>query len=68
MVADAYPLYRRQNNGETVLVRGHINVEICSTIKVVKYLYKYIYKGYDKVALNIIGANAVENIDETSQF
>ncbi|KAG6726965.1 hypothetical protein I3842_02G107600 [Carya illinoinensis] len=26
----------------------HINVEICSTIKAVKYLYKYIYKGHDR--------------------
>ena len=27
----------------------HINVEICSTIKAVKYLYKYIFKGHDKI-------------------
>ncbi|KAG6682590.1 hypothetical protein I3842_13G150700 [Carya illinoinensis] len=26
----------------------HINVEICSTIKAVKYLYKYVYKGHDR--------------------
>jgi hypothetical protein len=28
---------------------AHVNVEICSTIKVVYYLYKYIYKGHDKI-------------------
>lgn len=27
----------------------HINVEVCLTIKAVKYLYKYMYKGHDKV-------------------
>lgn len=27
----------------------HINVEICSTVKAVKYIYKYIYKGHDKI-------------------
>jgi hypothetical protein len=28
--------------------RVHINVEICSFISVVKYLYKYVYKGPDR--------------------
>jgi len=27
----------------------HINVEICSTIRAIKYLYKYVYKGHDKI-------------------
>ena len=31
----------------------HINVESCHNIKAVKYIYKYIYKGYDKGALRI---------------
>jgi len=26
---------------------AHINVEVCSTIKSVKYIYKYVYKGHD---------------------
>jgi len=25
----------------------HINVEVCSSITTVKYLYKYVYKGHD---------------------
>ena len=31
----------------------HINVESCHNIKAVKYIYKYIYKGYNKGALRI---------------
>lgn len=31
----------------------HTNVEICSGVKAVKYLYKYIYKGHDKVVVHI---------------
>ena len=31
----------------------HINVEICSSIRLVKYLYKYIYKGLDHVIISI---------------
>ncbi|KAH7546258.1 hypothetical protein FEM48_Zijuj01G0181200 [Ziziphus jujuba var. spinosa] len=46
----------------------HINVEICSTIKAVKYLYKYIYKGHDKVAMNIKSFKNNEDIDEIHSF
>lgn len=28
-----------------------INVEVCVGLKGVKYLYKYIYKGYDRIAV-----------------
>lgn len=36
----------------------HINVEVCSSIKSVKYLYKYVYKGHD------CSSFAVQNSDE----
>lgn len=28
----------------------HINVKICSSVKVVKYLYKYVYKGHNQIS------------------
>ena len=31
----------------------HINVEICSSIRSVKYLYKYVYKGPDRAVVSI---------------
>ncbi|XP_042979937.1 uncharacterized protein LOC122310117 [Carya illinoinensis] len=46
----------------------HINVEICSTIKAVKYLYKYVYKGHDRVAFNLISEQTNQQIDEIQQF
>ncbi|XP_042942909.1 uncharacterized protein LOC122277096 [Carya illinoinensis] len=46
----------------------HINVEICSTIKAVKYLYKYIYKGHDRVAFNLISEQNNQQVDEIQQF
>ncbi|KAG2688681.1 hypothetical protein I3760_09G107200 [Carya illinoinensis] len=46
----------------------HINVEICSTIKVVKYLYKYVYKGHDRVAFNLVSEQTNQQIDEIQQF
>ena len=33
--------------------RAHINVEACSSIKSVKYLFKYVYKGHDCINLEI---------------
>ena len=32
--------------------RAHINVEYCSSIKAVKYLYKYIFKGSDQATVS----------------
>ena len=28
--------------------QSHINVEVCTSFQAVKYLFKYIYKGYDR--------------------
>ncbi|RCV06716.1 hypothetical protein SETIT_1G185800v2 [Setaria italica] len=39
----------------------HINVEVCSSIKLVKYLYNYIYKGHDR-ALYTLNAKGNEKL------
>lgn len=44
----------------------HINVEICSTIKAVKYLYKYVYKGHDKIGFSMHSEEHV--LDEIKNF
>ena len=41
---------------------AHINVEICSGIVAVKYLYKYMYKGFDRATMQ------VDKQDEIKQF
>ncbi|XP_073152071.1 uncharacterized protein [Henckelia pumila] len=43
----------------------HINVEVCGGIKCVKYIYKYIHKGPDRVALEIRNG---QNCDEIQQY
>ena len=45
-----------------------INAEICSTIKAAEYLYKYIYKGHDRVAFIISCEESSENIDKIKYF
>ncbi|KAI7729723.1 hypothetical protein M8C21_020928 [Ambrosia artemisiifolia] len=86
---DAYPLYRRRDNGITAMVRGktldnrwvvpynpkllmmfncHINLEICSSIKSVKYLFKYIYKGHDKQVIQIDEDNQHTIMNEIKRF
>nr|XP_051201884.1 uncharacterized protein LOC127315434 [Lolium perenne] len=46
----------------------HINVEVCSSIKAVKYLYKYIYKGHDRTSFNIDQPDNDGNIDEIKRY
>ncbi|XP_076929151.1 uncharacterized protein LOC143593389 [Bidens hawaiensis] len=36
-----------------MMFNSHMTVEICSSIKSVKYLYKYVYKGHDKQVIQI---------------
>ena len=42
--------------------RCHLNVEICNSINAVKYLYKYVYKGPDKV---MYGVKSRDDLDLT---
>jgi hypothetical protein len=48
----------------------HINVEICSSIKAVKYMYKYIYKGLDRASYSVDKSNNGDKvvIDEIKRF
>ncbi|GJY02635.1 hypothetical protein Tco_0360787 [Tanacetum coccineum] len=86
---DAYPIYRRRDNGVTVKVRKaqldnrwviphnayllakfdcHINVEIYLTIKAVKYIYKYICKGCDRITFAMSSSDASSLIEEIDQY
>lgn len=50
--------------------QAHINVEVCSTVKAVKYLHKYIYKGYDSTNVKTVnvGSDGRIDYDEISRF
>lgn len=45
------------------LLNCHINVEVVSSIKSVKYLYKYIYKGHDAAAIVVSGTTDDQPIE-----
>ncbi|XP_058786723.1 uncharacterized protein LOC131661242 [Vicia villosa] len=91
---DGFPVYRRRDNGHTVLkngirfdnrhvvpynsgllkkFRGHINMEWCNQSSSIKYLFKYINKGYDRITAAVIrndevSQNAQKNVDEIKQY
>jgi hypothetical protein len=51
------------------LFNYHINVEACGSIKAVKYLFKYIYKGHDCASVAIRDANKDDgDVDEIKQY
>lgn len=45
----------------------HINVEVCSSIKSVKYVFKYVCKGHDKQVVNI-DQDGQQVINEIKRF
>ncbi|KAI5383244.1 hypothetical protein KIW84_070594 [Lathyrus oleraceus] len=91
---DGFPVYRRRDNGHTVLKNGiqvdnrnvvpynaklltkyqaHINMEWCNQSTSIKYLLKYINKGYDRIIAAIVPnddgtSNQPQNIDEIKQY
>lgn len=44
----------------------HINVEVCTSILAVKYLFKYVYKGHDRA--NVALCPAGTDIDEVQAY
>ncbi|KAL5647943.1 hypothetical protein ACJX0J_042298, partial [Zea mays] len=51
------------------LFNFHINVEACGSIKAVKYLFKYIYKGHDRASVAVTDANKADgDVDEIKQY
>nr|XP_027088479.1 uncharacterized protein LOC113709824 [Coffea arabica] len=85
----SYPLSRRRDDGNSVMIRDHqldnrwvilynayllakydchINVEVCSAIETVKYVYKYIYKGHDRVIYQLNTEQTNKIIDEIKNF
>ncbi|PWZ38653.1 ATP-dependent DNA helicase PIF1, partial [Zea mays] len=51
------------------LFNCHINVEACGSIKAVKYLFKYIYKGHDRASVVMRDASkAKDDVDEIKQY
>ncbi|AQK88287.1 hypothetical protein ZEAMMB73_Zm00001d038953 [Zea mays] len=51
------------------LFNCHINVEACGSIKAVKYLFKYIYKGHDRASVVMrYASKADDDVDEIKQY
>jgi hypothetical protein len=38
----------------------HINVEVCISVKAIKYIHKYIYKGHDRTTLEFSGEDEIK--------
>lgn len=47
---------------------SHINVEVCTSIKAVKYIYKYIFKGFDCTNVAITSEGQHVKYDEVTNY
>jgi len=47
---------------------AHINVEVCSSVTAVKYLFKYVYKGHDRVKFGFTENKQEEGNDEITNY
>ena len=47
--------------------RAHINIEACVTVKSVKYLFKYVYKGHDCANMEMVVEDG-EALDEIKTY
>ena len=47
--------------------KAHINLEACTSIKSVKYLFKYVYKGHDCANIEVTESNEFDH-DEVSMY
>ncbi|XP_034936337.1 uncharacterized protein [Chelonus insularis] len=54
------------NNVLLKMFNAHINGEAVSSIKSVKYLYKYVYKGHDRVVITVTGTTSNLNASQTN--
>ena len=59
------PLSNTDNSNDRY--KCHINFELCNSVECVKYMYKYVYKGYDRVMYAITPSDESERRRQQQQ-